>query len=100
MPTPEVLIKVKDFTIKYGIPVATFAAGYFSGDIFKLQPFVAGLIPADVKISGKVVSIILAAVLLGVAVMLWSMFEGFGPGIGGFLAGMAVNLLVVALKGA
>ena len=97
---PEVVGKVKDILFKYGLPLAGFAGGYFGGDMLKLKEFVTGLIPADVKLDARVISGVIAAIFLGLAVMFWGMWDGVGPFLGGLLAGMGTNLLVTGLKGA
>jgi hypothetical protein len=96
---PEVVGKVKDILFKYGLPLAGFAGGYFGGDMLKLKEFVTGLIPADVKLDARVISVVIAAIFLGLAVMFWGMWDGVGPFLGGLLAGMGTNLLVTGLKG-
>ena len=96
---PEIVGKVKGILFQYGLPLAGFAGGYFGGDMLKLKDFITGLIPDDVKLSPKVISIIIAAIFLGLAVMFWGMWDGVGPFIGGLLAGMGVNLLINGLKG-
>jgi hypothetical protein len=97
---PEIIGKIKEIVMKYGLPLAGFAAGWFGGDMLGLKTFITGLIPANINLSPKVIGVVVSAVLLGLAVMFWGMWDGVGPFIGGLLAGMGTSLLVGALKGA
>ena len=97
---PEMLGKVKDIVMRFGLPVAGFAGGYFGGDMLKLKDFIQGLIPTNIKLDSRVVTIIVAAIFLSVSLLVWGMWEGVGPFLGGLFAGMGVNLLVTGLRGA
>ena len=97
---PEMLNKVKDFVMKYGLPAGLFVGGYFSGDVFKLKDLISGLIPADIKLDSRVIGIVVGAIFLGIAVAVWSLNETFGPSAGAFIAGIGVNVLITSLKGA
>ena len=97
---PELMTKIRDIVLKYGVPAACFFGGYVAGDFMGIKNFVTGIIPTGVNFSPKVVGVIVSAVLLAVGVAVWSVWEYVGPAIGASLAGVGVNLLIGALRGA
>jgi hypothetical protein len=98
---PEIFTGVKSALMDIGLPVALAVGGYFAGDLIGVRNFINSLIPSEYagKISPKVIGVIAAAVLLGIAVYLWGIYPPWGKCIGAFLGGVGLSTLVSTLRG-